>query len=123
MRFLFLTLALVLVSQSLPTLAGPLHASCNLDWDWPSTDCKTVQDKLLNQIQLWNDDKNCPNGAGEKCLYKTQSHSDAEIKATHTTPKKGYVDDLTFSFTVTGSGCKVHVILKILVCYFYLLKI
>jgi hypothetical protein len=109
MRFLILTLSVILASQALVAQAGPLHAQCNLDWTWPLTDCKTIQDKLLAQINTWADETNCPNGSGEKCLYKTQSHSDTEIKATHTTPKKGYVDDLTFTLTTTGSGCHIHV--------------
>lgn len=38
------------------------------------------------------------------------SEADTVLKATHTTPVKHYVDDLTFTFTaVDSTNCKVHV--------------
>ena len=107
MRFILIALTMAIALKS--SQAGPIHASCNLDWSWPSTDCVTIQNKILAQIDLWTTDSNCPNGAGEKCLYKTKSKTDTQILATHTTPKKGYVDDLTFTFKPNGNGCNVHV--------------
>ena len=106
MKLVFATLSILFILQS--AQAGPLHASCNLYWVFPSTDCATVENAILKQIDLWTTADNCPNGAGEKCLYKTISKSDTQIKATHTTPKKGYVDDLTFTYAAAGNGCKVH---------------
>lgn len=31
--------------------------------------CADVQKKLVDQINAWHTADNCPNGAGEKCLY------------------------------------------------------
>jgi hypothetical protein len=94
---------------NIPGLRFPLHASCKLTWSWDKTDCLTIHDAILKQIDSWKTDDNCPNGAGEKCLYTLKSQTLTEIKATHTTPKKGYIDDLTFSF-VAGTGiCNINV--------------
>ena len=41
-------------------------------------------------------------------LLQATSVSPSQIKGTHTTPKKHYVDDLTISFTNT-TGCSVDV--------------
>ena len=38
-----------------------------------------------------------------------KSETDTEIKGTHTTPVKHYVDDLTFNLMPQGSGCTVAV--------------
>lgn len=46
------------------------------------------------------------------CILIEQFTSEAAnvLKATHTTPVKHYVDDLTFTLTaVDSSNCKVHV--------------
>ena len=31
--------------------------------------CSAVQQKLVDQINAWHTNANCPGGAGEKCLY------------------------------------------------------
>lgn len=31
--------------------------------------CDMVKDKIKTQISTWKTADNCPNGAGEKCLY------------------------------------------------------
>ena len=55
----------------------------------------------------------CPEAA-HICLnwdinFQIKSQSDTEIKGTHTTPVKHYVDDLTFTLSPQGSGCNVKV--------------
>lgn len=111
MRFVFIGAVLGLLYlnvSSFSIFGGPIHASCKVDWTWPNQPCKVVQTAIVNQIQTWSTDDNCKNG-GEKCLYKLISQTDSTIKATHETPVKHYVDDLTFTFTQSGSDCKVHV--------------
>jgi hypothetical protein len=109
MKYAFITLIVVVIVSVFAFIqAGPSHASCKLEWNWPATNCKVVADKLLSQIDLWKTRDNCAQG-GEKCLYKLVSQSDTEIKATHTTPKKDYVDDLTFTLVPSGNSCKVKV--------------
>ncbi|XP_035673556.1 uncharacterized protein LOC118413971 [Branchiostoma floridae] len=75
----------------------PIHASCTIDWGF-SQNCSAVNASLVKQINTWTSSDNCKNG-GEMCLYKFVSASGTELKATHTTPVKNYVDDLTFTFT------------------------
>ena len=41
--------------------------------------------------------------------FQLLSNSANEVTATHTTPKKHYVDDLTFTFSYQNSTCSVHV--------------
>lgn len=111
MKLLILILASILVQiayTAIPGVTGPLHASCKVAWFWPQTDCKTVHSKIVNQISEWTTEENCNNG-GEKCLYKLISQNDKQIKATHTTPVKHYVDDLTFDFNQLNSDCQVNV--------------
>ena len=107
--FLFAVIICSIHSFSLKSLLkAPLHAQCNVDWSWPTTPCKTIQDKLLNQISIWTSDDNCKNG-GEKCLYKLIGQNETVIRATHETPVKHYVDDLTFKFSANGQQCSVNV--------------
>merc|ERR1711860_439418 len=77
--------------------AYPIHASCKIQWTFGVT-CDQVKTKLKAQIDAWKDDSNCPNAAGEECLYTYISDTDTELKAKHATPVKHYKDDLTFSF-------------------------
>ncbi|XP_052096049.1 uncharacterized protein LOC127731159 [Mytilus californianus] len=86
---------------------NPLHASCRVNWIFPSMTCNNVKTKLRNQISLWNGPDNCKNG-GEKCLYKLVSESTNTLKATHETPSKHYKDDLTFTFSDAGMNCKTE---------------
>ncbi|CAH1798177.1 unnamed protein product [Owenia fusiformis] len=87
-------------------VGGPLHASCTIEWSWDAK-CTDVNNAIVKQIALWKTDDNCK-GGGEKCLYALVSRTDRIIKATHTTPKKGYVDDLTFTFTQNSNICNVN---------------
>ncbi|CAG7825685.1 unnamed protein product [Allacma fusca] len=84
----------------------PLHASCNVTWTFKSK-CNDVASKLVNQISVWKTNETC--GTGQKCLYGLDSLNGNTLKATHTTPVKRYVDDLTFSFypNTATSGCNV----------------
>lgn len=118
MKFEIVLLAsLIAMSQAIniqDLLKGPLHASCKVEWSWPDTSCQDVQTRLLNQIALWTPEDNCKNG-GEKCLYTLISQSSNQIKATHKTPVKHYVDDLTFTFTNAGAqSCQVNVSLMLI---------
>lgn len=107
--FLAAIVSLVLVWQAWPAAAGPLHASCKLTWDWPMVNCNAVQRRILKQIELWKTADNCKNG-GEKCLYSLVSQTADQVKATHKTPVKNYVDDLSMKFKPTDQGCHVEVI-------------
>lgn len=87
-------------------LSNPIHASCTVHWSF-GIPCSDVRTKILDQIQKWNGPAGCVKG-GEKCLYKLVSNSGNTLKATHETPKKHYVDDLTFSFDTEGNTCYVQ---------------
>lgn len=97
-------LAVLVVSQS---MSYPLHAQCTIHWKF-KIPCQNVSDALQNQIKKWTGPDGCDQG-GEKCLYKLKSVTNTTLKATHTTPVKKYVDDLTFTFKLdlTDSGCLV----------------
>jgi hypothetical protein len=56
---------------------------------------------------------------GEKCLYTLKDSSQNMIKATHETPVKHYVDDLTFTVTTNTGDCVLQV--KILI-FFYCVR-
>jgi len=88
------------------TLAAsyPIHASCKLTWTF-SVNCTFVNNKIATQMNTWSG-TNCD--SGEKCRYKITSQSASQIKGTHTTPVKHYVDDLTMTFTApTATSCSV----------------
>ncbi|KAJ7365180.1 hypothetical protein OS493_007831 [Desmophyllum pertusum] len=101
MKGFYMFLALVCFLATC-TQAGPLHASCKIDWTW-AVNCTVVKTTIVNQIHKWTTDDNCPDGDGEKCLYTLKEETADKITATHTTPKKHYVDDLTFTFGKNGS--------------------
>ena len=42
-------------------------------------------------------------------IFQLKSDTNNVIKATHTTPMKHYVDDLTFTLTASGTNCNVQV--------------
>ncbi|ESO97070.1 hypothetical protein LOTGIDRAFT_143540 [Lottia gigantea] len=98
----------ILISALSGVLSGPLHASCKIDWQF-GMECDAVMTKLVNQIKAMGGKSGCANG-GEKCLYELTSSTSAQITAKHTTPVKGYVDDLTFTFKggKTSNPCQVH---------------
>ncbi|XP_046549551.1 uncharacterized protein LOC124259459 [Haliotis rubra] len=102
MKSFMLLVAICLVGV---TEGMPLHASCKANWT-SSLKCTNVLDKLVGQIGQWTGPDGCANG-GEKCLYKLVSRNTTQVKATHETPKKHYVDDLTFTFTQDTSKCNI----------------
>ena len=85
------------------TSSYPFHASCQLQWSFPSASCDAVRIKLIQQIKKWNGPDNCQQG-GEKCLYELSASSLTNIVATHTTPKKKYVDTLKMQFVASPSA-------------------
>ncbi|KAL4222699.1 hypothetical protein ACF0H5_018740 [Mactra antiquata] len=100
--------SLVVVSCLLGYAAAfPLHASCKLDWTFQLS-CADVMTGLANQINAWNTADNCPNGAGERCLYTLTSQAADKLSLTHETPVKHYVDTITFTFMGSGDSCSVH---------------
>lgn len=93
-------------AETLTFIPNPLHASCNVDWTF-SMSCDGVTTAIAKQMKTWETADNCKNG-GEKCLYHLTSQTPSEIKGTHETPKKHYIDDLTFTFVQDGNVCKLH---------------
>ncbi|KAL4222764.1 hypothetical protein ACF0H5_018804 [Mactra antiquata] len=87
--------------------AYPLHASCKIQWTFPSVSCESFSSKITTQAATWKSADNCANG-GEKCLYSITSTTADEIKGTHETPVKHYVDDISFKMTKSGDGCNVE---------------
>ncbi|XP_033762440.1 uncharacterized protein LOC117343974 [Pecten maximus] len=84
----------------------PLHASCKIDWS-VNASCDDVQTKIVQQINDWNGRSMC--NESQKCLYLLKGDSPGvKITATHETPKKGYIDDLTFDFkSATDGSCQI----------------
>ncbi|XP_075903525.1 uncharacterized protein LOC142902395 [Nelusetta ayraudi] len=80
-----------------PCCCGPLHAQCKVEWYF-ATSCRAVSDSLVSQIRKWTSMAGCSMG-GQKCLYKLRSASTHFVAATHTTPFKGYRDELNFQLT------------------------
>ncbi|KAK2548784.1 hypothetical protein P5673_030927 [Acropora cervicornis] len=83
--------------------------TCFVTWNrtW-GVNCTVVKDAIIMQIKKWTSADNCKDG-GEKCLYMLKEVTDNQIKATHTTPKHHYVDDLTFTFKSNASEfCNVE---------------
>lgn len=91
-------------STSLKRLFGPIHASCNIDWNF-GISCNETSQKIVAQMVKWGE-IDC--GTSEKCLYKLKSKNETTLLATHTTPVKKYVDDLTFTLKPQGQSCQVH---------------
>lgn len=87
----------------------PLHASCRVKFSWADRSCNELNEMIVNQIKNWTGRDNCLNG-GQKCLYNLLSNTPDFVKATHTTPVKGYVDTLSFSFVQNNSTCDANVI-------------
>jgi hypothetical protein len=84
----------------------PLHASCSVDWTFQRS-CADINKAIADQMKKWESDENCKSG-GEKCLYKLKTQTLTEITGTHETPKKHYIDDLSFTFRQDGDVCSVH---------------
>jgi len=107
---IILTLAAAVTAGIMPY---PWHASCKIEWTM-SESCTDVKQKLVDQINAWQGDANCgtPDDCpkmpcGQKCLYELSSVEDNKIEATHKTPVKRYIDNLTFELNAAGSKCKV----------------
>ncbi|XP_074622074.1 uncharacterized protein LOC141880517 [Acropora palmata] len=102
-----IALSLAVVCSFTICTQGKLHASCKIEWTW-GVNCTMVKDAIIMQIKKWTSADNCKDG-GEKCLYMLKEVTDNQIKATHTTPKHHYVDDLTFTFKSNASEfCNVE---------------
>ena len=80
--------------------------------------CDTIKGKLIEQMNIWEDDSNCGQiseecpslPCGQNCLYKVLSSDGNTLTGTHATPVKRYIDNLTFEFETSGSSqCKVKV--------------
>merc|ERR1711953_1428885 len=103
--FKFLTFLLPLAWAASPGPRDPLHASCSVKWTL-SESCATAQQKIIDQMNLWDNedcgptDDNKPHG--QKCLYHHTGTEGLVTTGTHTTPIHRYVDDLTFTF-IEGS--------------------
>ena len=95
-----------------PGIGSPLHASCQTTWEWKQTDCRSIHQAFLKQIELWAPFDNCKNG-GQKCLYDLLEEKDMFIKATHTTPIKRYVDTMDFTFKDQDKGCIISVSIQV----------
>lgn len=111
MKLLIVTVLAIAIGTSLGFsfgLKNPLHASCKTKYSWPKTDCSVPLKALLAQIDAWKSDENCKNG-GEKCLYTLKGSTQTSISATHATPVKKYIDDLTFTFTQNAGTCNCDV--------------
>ncbi|XP_046847000.1 uncharacterized protein LOC124440637 [Xenia sp. Carnegie-2017] len=103
--FLIAVVLSFMLNQPTKGFLYPLHASCEIDWTF-GINCSTVNTKIVDQIKKWSGFEIC--GESEKCGYKLISYSSTNIKATHTTPKKHYVDDLKFTgFTESSNNCDV----------------
>ena len=96
----------------------PWHASCEINWQIDLA-CSTVHEKLLRQIDAWSQNpcpgvsESCPKmPCGQKCKYAVaeQDVTEDSIKATHTTPKHGYIDYLHFEFqdAYSNDSCNIR---------------
>ena len=94
-------------TPSATNLGGPLHASCHTTWTFEDTSCADVATAILKSGASMGVEDGWEDACeAEFCGYEL-SGSATQIKGTHTTPKKHYVDDLTFDLTTNGNGCIV----------------
>ncbi|XP_064614190.1 uncharacterized protein LOC135477906 [Liolophura sinensis] len=86
----------------------PCHASCKITWKFTNS-CYPVLEAIKVQIRKWEGPANCKDG-GQRCLYQLVRETNSSLIATHMTPVKHYMDDLTFSFTnsADNSECTVE---------------
>ncbi|XP_071102778.1 uncharacterized protein [Haliotis cracherodii] len=101
-----IVLAVICLVVATEGFLGPIHASCKVNWTF-SLPCMNVSRAIVKQIGTWEGDAGCANG-GEKCFYKLVSSTATQVKATHETPEKHYVDDLTFTFSQATNVCNVN---------------
>lgn len=94
-------------------VGGPLHASCKLTWNFPSTSCADVSSALLSAATDMGKQDGWQAKCGtssEKCGYELKLNGANKVSGTHTTPVKAYVDDLTFTLVqgADGKSCTVE---------------
>ena len=65
--------------------------------------CDVAMQAIIDQMNAWSGPDGCANG-GEKCLYEYTGTEGNVVTGTHTTPVKGYVDDLELTFNDGGDG-------------------
>jgi len=94
-----------------PATSYPWHASCKITFRFPEHRCVVVSEKLAQQITLWKGTDCGDGGSGgvhQRCRYALVTESSQMLTATHTTPLKKYIDDLTMSFEqLDDGGCNV----------------
>lgn len=90
----------------------PLHASCKITYKFNSDDCTSVKKSIIEQIDAWSGTE-CgeETSVHQKCRYALVQEKQSKIIATHTTPLKKYIDDMTLDFestSTTPSKCTVE---------------
>jgi len=105
-EFVFLVICGLLVARA--SIGYPLHASCKIQWEFPSVTCAQFSANVTKQAKEWETPDNCQGGKNEMCNYKITSQSTSEIKGTHTTPVKAYTDDISFKMVASANGCNVE---------------
>mmetsp|Transcript_60595 Transcript_60595/g.146421 ORF Transcript_60595/g.146421 Transcript_60595/m.146421 type:complete len:158 (-) Transcript_60595:65-538(-) len=83
--------------------AGPIHASCRLQWTFSGTSCADAVQGIGNAITKMTGLDNC--GTSEKCGYIPGTQNATAITAKHETPVKHYKDDISIEFTANGADC------------------
>eukprot|EP00180_Rhodochaete_pulchella_P000640 Plantae.Rhodophyta-Rhodochaete_pulchella.ctg14724.p1 GENE.Plantae.Rhodophyta-Rhodochaete_pulchella.ctg14724~~Plantae.Rhodophyta-Rhodochaete_pulchella.ctg14724.p1 ORF type:complete len:276 (-),score=27.22 Plantae.Rhodophyta-Rhodochaete_pulchella.ctg14724:38-793(-) len=83
-----------------------LHASCKLQWTFPSTQCSAASSTIVTAAQKMAGFDSC--ASSEKCGYVVGTYNASYFEGKHETPVKHYKDDLTISFSDSGSGCVAH---------------
>ncbi|OWF38205.1 uncharacterized protein LOC110466566 [Mizuhopecten yessoensis] len=98
--------AVVFSAAGVYSVFYPIHASCKINWSFNAS-CDVVQTKIVQQINDWKGADMC-NGT-QRCLYLLKGNkAGVKTTATHETPKKHYIDDLTFDFSSASDGsCQV----------------
>lgn len=105
-----ITATLVLIISGIITVDAffPLHASCQIDYQFKSQSCEEVKAALVKQIDLWKGTE-CGEGDGihQRCRYALVDEKNNEIIATHVTPLKKYIDDMNMKFKEESGDCNV----------------
>jgi len=83
-----------------------IHAHCRLQWTFTGAACSDAVSALASAINKMSGFSDC--GTSEKCGYVMGTQNATFIAAKHETPVKHYKDDLTMSFSASGSDCKVQ---------------
>merc|ERR1712029_369958 len=87
MKYQILTHIFFLFKVSSAFFKYPWHASCKIEWEF-SHSCQDVQNKIEEQINLWQGDSLCPGTSpscpdlpcGQNCLYQLTSSSSGQVK-------------------------------------------